>query len=112
MYQDELALFQDYCGICPYQYGYLKCLSDTDRNSFQQEMIRLIMKNCPHLFNQMITAGYINLGTWCKIMETINLSQTYQLWRPARWNEHTGCIGPYSTLPRPHTDILQQNNHK
>lgn len=98
MYQEENALFQSYCRRSPKQYGYLRCLSDTDRNKFQQEMIHLIMKNCPNSLNQMITAGYINLGTWVQIMERINLSQTYQLWRPASWNESTGHIGPYSTI--------------
>lgn len=98
MISQEEVLFNSYYRRSPKQYGYLRCLSDPDRNNFQREMIRLILSHCPNLFNEMITAGYINLVTWCKIMETINLSQTYQLWRPADWNDPIGYIGPYSTI--------------
>jgi hypothetical protein len=84
----DLLTFQTYYRKYPSKYGYLQCLADHDRENFQREMIRLIRKNCPTEFERMIYAGYINLSTWCKIMSAIPLSHTYQLWRPARWNEY------------------------
>jgi hypothetical protein len=114
----DLLTFQTYCRKYPNKYGYLQCLVDNDRENFQREMIRLIRKNCPTEFERMISAGYINLGTWCKIMNSIPLSRTYQLWRPARSTllyhvvyhvpMHTFSGNPNSNVPNIH--LLHANN--
>uniref|UniRef100_A0A6C0AG45 Uncharacterized protein n=1 Tax=viral metagenome TaxID=1070528 RepID=A0A6C0AG45_9ZZZZ len=72
------------------RFSFIHVLHKKDRNKFIQEYIKILKKDDREF--KYFDRGYIKISTWLKIMENIDLSHCYNIYRNSYYGENTGIL--------------------